>query len=65
MADKWKKHRVGKLYGNSVFIELPPGLKGAEEEAEINRASLFLERAFREREFLNEMRTIITSNPDA
>jgi len=59
MADKWKKHRIGKLYGNTVFVELAPNLSGGEEIREINRASLYLEQSFRNADFLGEMREIL------
>lgn len=59
MANKWNKHRIGKLHGNSVFMELPPGLSVKEELLEINRASLYLEQSFRNHDFLNEMRDFL------
>lgn len=62
MSDKWIKHRIGKLHGHSIFIELPPGLSGEEEEAEINRASLYLEQSFRNDDFLNDMRDMLRTD---
>lgn len=59
MTDKWKKHRIGKLLGNSVFIELPPGLSGRDEETVINASSNYLEQSFKNHDFLNEMRDML------
>lgn len=61
MEKKWKKHRIGKLYGDTVFIELPPGLSGSQEVNKINQASLFLEEASRNADFLRDMRDMLGS----
>lgn len=53
---KWEKHRIGKLYGHTVFIELPSGLSGQQEVDEIDRASRFLEESFRNADFIADWR---------
>jgi len=60
MTNKWEKHRIGKLFGDTVFIELPPGLSGKEHNQRINQAALFLEQAFRNSDFLQSLKEIIS-----
>ncbi len=64
MSNAWQKHRIGKLHGNSVFIELPPGLSGGEEEQAINRASLYLGQSFKNADFLEQMREMLDTSHD-
>lgn len=55
MNTKWEKHRIGKLYGDTVFIELPPRLSAKQHNERINRAAFFLERAFRDSDFIENL----------
>lgn len=57
-TEKWLKWPIGKLHGHSVYIELPPGLSGEEHNREINKASLYLEKSFKNADFIEHLKEI-------
>lgn len=55
----WTKHRIGKMFGNTIFVELPPGLSGKEHNDNIQKCASFLEQSFRNSEFIDHLKEVL------
>lgn len=59
MDSKWKKYPIGKLYGHSVYIELPPNLSGKDHNNILEKSRNHYEEAMHCAEWVRDFREFI------